>query len=156
MKLHTLAIDPGKHTLAAAWGVNELEGTALWAGFESPCAINRWVNAWCAETATRLVIERPLIREGAAVRKMDILDLTLTVGAASVGTARGVEYVWPNTWGAAGKDTPEAKARTQRRVLRRLSDVEAARVKLPGLKELDHNVWDAVGIWLWSQGRYGP
>lgn len=152
-----LAIDPGTKYLGCAWGPcpGQLEGTGLYV-YESLPQIQKFLIDWVAGCGypVRIVIERPQIRKNSRVRPQDILDLTLVVGACSIWNADHVDHVYPSTWGASGKGTPEARQRTEDRIRKRLSADELTAVRLPGQVTLDHNVWDAVGVWLWASGRY--
>jgi hypothetical protein len=82
----------------------------------------------------------------------DLLQLAGVVGAiASLGFRGSVDGVAPREW--KGTIKPDIVIA---RVQAILTPEETARVELPTAKGLQHNVWDAVGIGLYTVGRYPP
>lgn len=101
----------------------------------------------------RVVLEWPQVR-AAGKGRGDPNDLLFLAG---VDAAIGAElFPWdarcvvPREW--KGTIPPDVLIS---RVQDRLSEEERARVILPA-KSLAHNVWDAVGIALWTVGRLAP
>ena len=103
-----------------------------------------------------VIIELPRIHavtRGGKADPADIIRLATLVGAlAQFWTMQGsiVRLIEPSEWkGQTPKDV------TQRRCRAALDLAESPRVWLPSAASKAHNVWDAVGIALWSVGRYG-
>jgi hypothetical protein len=103
-----------------------------------------------------VVIEIPrinVVTRGGKADPADIIRLAVLVGAlAQFWTMQGsiVRLIEPAQWkGQTPKDV------TLRRCQAALQPDELARVELPSAQSKQHNVWDAVGIALWSVGRYG-
>jgi hypothetical protein len=101
-----------------------------------------------------VVIERPRIHvatRGGKADPDDIIKLALLCGAIAQhfhAQGAGVVFCKPDSWkGQMPKDATTA------RTVSRLGDNEMRRVNLPPQVSLQHNVWDAVGIGLWSTGR---
>jgi hypothetical protein len=103
----------------------------------------------------RVVLEWPQVyRTGRG--KGDPNDLLALAGVDSAIAALllrqlgevSVDYVLPQAW----KGTLDGDVLV-RRVQERVTPEERARVWLPSAESLHHNVWDAVGLALWSVGR---
>lgn len=147
-----VAIDPGKNYLGVACGD---EKQLLGAGLiqrERNEGLQRYLRRAAAQVETlqpdRLVLESQFIDKRSRARAEDIQVLTYIAGAMSMCECVDVDNVSPSTWGAR-----HDKEITLRRVKKRLSDDEWARIDLTGRKK-DHNIIDAIGIYLWSVGRY--
>ena len=103
-----------------------------------------------------VLIELPrihVVTRGGKADPADIIRLATLVGAlAQYWTMQGsvVRLIEPADWkGQTPKDV------TTRRGKAALVPEEQLRVDMPRQASKQHNVWDAVGIALWSVGRYG-
>lgn len=103
-----------------------------------------------------VIIELPrihVVTRGGKADPADIIRLAVLVGAlcqhwTQVGSI--VRLIEPADWkGQTPKDVTEKRCRAI------LTESEFRVIDLPGAKTKQHNVWDAIGIGLWSIGRYG-
>ena len=103
-----------------------------------------------------VLIELPrihVVTRGGKADPADIIRLATLVGAfAQYWTMQGsvVRLIEPAQWkGQTPKDITLSRCRAA------LEPDELQRVELPRAASKAHNVWDAIGIGLWSVGRYG-
>ncbi len=131
-----ISIDPGVHACGwAEWSASLL----ICAGLGTPNLLGH----------ATVVVERPQV-DGRTrkIKLQDVLDLSYAAGAAG---GAGAVKVFPRDW--KGNVPKKVMAR---RIDRSLDPAErrvlaACLVDVP--KDLQHNVWDAVGIGLWHLGR---
>jgi hypothetical protein len=161
-----VAVDPGLNgcgvsvfnenarLTAAAYVPNARKDADLptrWEG--AAMAISEWLGPMYENPldVRTLIVEMPRVYP-AARQKGDQNDLMNLVGVVAAVTtlliSSGRRIVYPRDWKGT-LDPDEMILRVQRR----LSATERAIVTLPGAASLQHNVWDAVGIGLWSVGR---
>lgn len=154
----TLAIDPGLHGVGWAVAENAMlrghqGGKLLGAGYY-PGVDGRGPETWNALRGLvdvvrdfhcdTLLLEFPeWYYQNSHARAEDLLELAAVdgfmVGAFPYVTMR--LYVQPKEWkGQLPKNVHHA------RLAKKLSPEEHQRIQFPGTKELDHNVWDAVGL----------
>lgn len=139
-------IDPGKRGCGVAWGGESVLYRARYlappfpAQFGGPDADKVYLELMRYRTGDRRSVPN------------DLLDVA-TQGALLAGSlGGGVVLVEPRTW----KGTIDGDAMVER-IRGRLTPQEIACVELPrAVKTLGHNVWDAVGIYLWATGRLNP
>lgn len=135
-----LAIDSGKNT---GWALFTKEGQLHSCGLKNVPG-----QAPGGQSITRVIIERPHTGRGRA-RARDIITLAIRAGEVG-GVLRlqlGVEpeYIEPGRWKGQLK-----KKRTKEIAKEKLSPAE---LKIIG-GGAKHDVWDAVGIGLYSVGRW--
>jgi len=154
-----LAVDPGvinagvaffkDHTLVDAW----LQTSLCWRDTARDIRdeLSRRHAPWLENL--QIAIEVPQIYTGAKQkgRQSDLIDVTLMAGmllGVMQSFTAGVQVFQPAEWkGSVPKEVTEARVRE------RLSPDELARVRLPKAKRLQHNVYDAIGIGMYAQGR---
>lgn len=142
-----LSVDPGKHAY----------GFALWDDDELSCA---WMGPLSSihdrvpfRLIDHLVLEVPRVYKRSPVPPNDIVDLAYAAGRLQGEVENSspriqTKIYYPRDWkGTVKKDV------MCRRIERKLSPEERARVELPTAESLHHNVWDGVGIGLKFQGR---
>lgn len=163
-----IAIDPGKHGLGVALFGDGSLIAAKYSGalggqphvlleplepFEQTFA--EWRQG-LSGSIDSIVIERPQQYTGAqAGNAEDISDLTIVVGAlvrAVAPFARGILLVLPAQWkGQTPKDI------TRKRAESALSADEKAGIEVMTWRGEEqnamHNVWDAIALGLWHEGR---
>lgn len=159
-----IAIDPGKHGLGVALFGDGSLIAAKYSGalggqphtlleaiepFEKTFAEWRTATGWPIDS---VVIERPQTYQGAKALAdpRDILDLTIVVGALMQAVkpwTKGILIVYAGSWkGQVPPDICIDRAKNA------LTEDERAGVELPKAS-IDHNVWDAIALGLWHEGR---
>ena len=163
----TVAIDPGLRACGVAIGC---AGSLTWAGLvlnpiaPKTGAVPRGPDTWQAVSEAilarcsridRLVVEWMQIypHQRAPIDREDLAQLqgvAATVQASARARHPGcrVKAPHPRMWkGQLPKDVCKT------RVESRLTPEEGSAVELPAAS-LAHNVWDAVGLYLWAEGRF--
>lgn len=166
-----LAIDPGKHGHGVALFAEGHLLTAWYSGGEGGAGnvlletcrpLLQALQALQRQGLTSIdtvVIERPQAYSGAqqSANPEDVADLCVVVGALAA-TLRplltplgGVLFVRPADWkGQVPKEIMKGRAEAA------LTADEVSAIELPkAVKTLGHNVWDAVALGLWREGRIG-
>jgi hypothetical protein len=102
---------------------------------------------------TKVVIERPQVYQQRKLKgdPNDLVSVALMAGAfcgyaGSSALRPEIVSVFPRYW--KGQVDPDVMIE---RIKGKLSKEETGRVELPRKKNLQHNVWDAVGIGLWVE-----
>ena len=102
---------------------------------------------------TKVVIERPQVYQQHKLKgnPNDLISVALMAGAfcgyaGSSAFSPKIVSVLPRDW--KGQVDPDVMIE---RVKGKLSKEETGRVELPRKKDMQHNVWDAVGIGLWVE-----
>lgn len=148
MKLPLVSCDPGTKGLGlAVWSGGEL----VRAGFETfdgPRDAVLGVTDFTGNHYFDLAIEVPQVYVAGKSKgnPNDLIDVALVVGAL-IGAACASHHFVPRVWKG---QTP--KEITTRRSREKLSEAELARIVMPR-GSLRHNVWDAIGIGLFSLRR---
>lgn len=150
-----ISVDPGVHHHGCAlWKDGEL--TKAWLSNKNQDNITHELPVFGCKV-TVLVIEIPQIysitrSRGGLKGQNDLIDLSVEAGAV-IGSLRHnavlevVKYR-PREWkGQVPKDI------MINRIQRAVSPGELAEVELPRRKDLQHNVWDGIGIGLKYWGR---
>lgn len=134
-------LDPGKHNAAIAVADGgTLVRLYYGANVEAPRL-----------DVDHVLAERPVIYPGTRYRTADIIDLAIGLGEAlqAVSPIATRKLVPARTW----KGTVP-KAQMTARIRARLTPEEAAMLAaLQVIKSKEHNVLDAIGLWMWSIGR---
>ena len=149
-----VAVDPGVHACGVAvflrGGQLERAAYVTCAG-GGPVAVAGEVRDWFGSlVADRIVIERPQVYIPRLMKgdPNDLINLAMVVGALLATLHGPGETVLPASWkGQVPKDI------MVNRIKKRLAPEELARAMLPKTKDLQHNVFDAIGIGLWAVGR---
>lgn len=164
----TISIDPGiRGSGVAVWSNT---GRLIAAQFVGPMKVHEHSHdllasvtpivqvalAQCPPEGAAIVIEKPKVYDTKHQKgdQRDIIDLAVFVGALTSAldiTARRIRHVEPWQWKG---QVP--KTITMRRAIETLDALELAQVALPENKKKQLDVWDAVGIGLWSLGRKAP
>lgn len=151
-----ISVDPGvKVAGVAAFDDGELAWACLVQG-EHP--FRTAAAAWDAIGARvprsiglRLVVEKMQVYKGLKVDNNDLIEVALMAGAIGMlafQVSQHVETVRPAAWKGQVPKTIMVN-----RIRERLSADETARVELPKARSLHHNVWDAIGLGLFSIDR---
>lgn len=158
MKL--VSIDPGVHHCGLAiWEF----GALIWAGLvkgehkDRPWLLADELNNVLDSfncSPDHVVIEKPGTVGGRAIRgdTNDLIALGITVGGIlftlDVSGCCTIDLVTPSQWkGQLPKDKSQARS------IGKLSSDEISRIEVPKNKARATDVWDAVGIGLWTLKR---
>lgn len=154
-----LGVDPGVHKIAWALGnVENLIGCGLYELSDPDKEGKLWqarmiIRHVMTETGKALlepytdyynfltIIEAPRYRPRAGINHNHVLDLAMVAGACATGEGR-IRIVYPQEW----KGTIP-KAQHHKQLLKRL---DKRSLDVLGSNR-DHNVLDAIGIWLWAK-----
>jgi hypothetical protein len=156
-----LCIDPGVKAIAWALGYN---GILKACGYYplGPCLataakraqemVTQYLTTTGYETKpvmSYVLVERPMYEKDRAINHQDVIDLAIIAGACAAGWDNPV-LVEPMKWkGSIPKETH------QPRITGSLTHEESIvfSTSRSGKKEIDHNIIDAIGIFLWAERR---
>lgn len=147
-----LAIDPGLHSCGISlWNNGSLVNAALvpnldstWTGMA--LGIKEYIASFLTYVSNG-VIEIPQVYRHGKGDPEDLIQLAGVCGAIKGVLGGSWTDVKPREW--KGQVPKEVMVQ---RIQKKLSTIEIGAVVLPQ-KSLAHNVWDSVGIGLWSLGR---
>lgn len=134
-----IAHDPGKNP-GYAWGTPD--GVLIGAEDRHPN-----VEFAFARNSVAYVVELPQVYRVSKGDPNDLIFLAFNAGRV-VGNALNVFTVLPRKW----KGNIKKEVMTER-IKRALPEDRHSSVILPARKSLAHNVWDAVGLFLWATGK---